>query len=400
VNKLLIRCLDTEWLADILLDDELWEHRTVSATASHRVHDVVLAKVAKQLPSLNACMAEIGEGKQAFVKFEGEMQLPKSGTQIAVELTAAPSGIKGWEAKASYSLPGQALVLTPLHPGVGVSGKITDTALRKKLKAFGEKLAGANASAGTPDTKKMEADGLIGKTPDSESYGWIIRTQASSMTEEELTAEAHSLLETHRKMTESMKYSAVGTVLYRQESPFDELLRGMDVTALDEVIFDTERSQKLFNEWRGETLTPASRVGGQAIADVYRVSSSLEAASRKQVYVGDGYLFIEKTETLWTIDVNSGKPEGKALKEGILTINESFVHEIARQIVLRNMTGMILIDFIRMKEAAERESIRRRVQDELEGYGHISHINGCQAHSCRIYGFGPMGLLEMTRSKT
>ncbi|HSV74942.1 MAG TPA: Rne/Rng family ribonuclease [Chthonomonadales bacterium] len=294
------------------------------------------------------------------------------GQELLVQVIKGPRGSKGARVSTRISLPGRYLVLMPEADNVGVSRKIEDAKERDRLRRIGDSLL--------PD-----------------GFGLIIRTEAEDKTEHELGADLDFLLKLWKQAVDGYRKSRGPTLIHRDLTLVYKTIRdvfGSDVARL--IIDDPEEYEKA-NELL-DVISPKLRgriqlYSGEApIFDHFSVEAEIERSLRRKVWLrSGGYLVIDDTEALTVIDVNTGKFTGGAsLSETIVKTNIDAANEIARQLRLRDIGGIIVIDFIDMSHARDKQQVVRVLEAALKK----------DRARTKISTISPLGLVEMTRKRT
>ena len=353
--------------------------------------DIFLGRVENVLPGMNAAFVDIGAEKNGFLCASdvpaaalGDAALAerigreriearvRPGQEILVQVTKEQSGAKGPRLNSHATLPGRLMVLMPGVSYVGVSRKIADEAERARLRQIGIELMGDGGD------------------------GMILRTAAQGASEEEIAAERDALCAAWSDIAIRAGRSAAPKLLHAENDL--ELLAVRDLLGEDTEALWTEggalceRIKALASD-RAPRWADRVRAheGTVPLFDLFRVDEQLDKALQKYVWLKNGgSLVIEETEALTVIDVNTGKYTGRRdAEETVFQNNCEAAREVMRQIRLRNISGIIVVDFIDMKDARHREALL----DALR----------CEARRDRnrvsVVGITPLGLVEMTRKK-
>ncbi len=296
----------------------------------------------------------------------------KVGQDILVQVTKGPRGTKGARVSTLISLPGHYLVLMPDADNVGVSRKITEGAERDRLKKIGE---------------RMREPG----------YGIIIRTEAEDKPEADLVADKEFLKNLWLQITGHAAKTRAPALIHQDFTLIYQTLRdifGSDVSRL--VINDPVEYAKAHDllgmvspKLRGRLQLYSDET---PIFDQFGVEPEIEKSLRRKVWLkSGGYLIIDETEALTVIDVNSGKfTGGHSLGETILRTNMDAAAEIARQMRIRDIGGIIVIDFIDMNNARDKQQVIKTLETALSR----------DRSRTKISNISPLGLVEMTRKRT
>ncbi len=358
--------------------------------------NIYKGRVASVLPGMEAAFVDIGLGRNAFLHVadvrsqriaavggggdeELEDQIGRGpiaerlriGQEILVQVTKEPRGTKGARATTYVALPAHYLVLMPTVTGVGVSRRIEHEQERKRLRAIAERL---------------RPDGM----------GLIVRTAAEGIDERDLADDVRFLLTLWAQVTERARVSRAPAVLYQDLGLIRRVVRDLFTGDVDRFVVDAPREFEQVRELVG-SFAPELREriglhpGPEPIFDAAGVEREIERALHRKVWLrSGGYVVFDRTEAATVIDVNTGKYVGKTdLATTILKTNLEAAREIARQIRLRDIGGIILIDFIDM----DAEKHRRRVLAALQ---EAVRADRTKIHVIDLTG---LGLVEITRKR-
>ncbi|MCL9780541.1 ribonuclease G [Vibrio sp. S4M6] len=356
------------------------------------VGNIYKGKVSRVLPGMQAAFVDIGLDKAAFLHAsdivphtecvaENEKQqfqvrdiseLVRQGQDIVVQVVKDPLGTKGARLTTDITLPSRYLVFMPGASHVGVSQRIESEQERERLKAV---------VAGYCD----------------ELGGFIIRTAAEGADEKELSQDAAFLKRLWSKILDRRSKYKTRTTLYGELGLAQRILRDFVGTELDKILVDSRVEYDNLQEFTSEyvpELTDKLELfeGDKPIFDMYETENEIQRSlDRKVTLKSGGYLIIDQTEAMTTIDINTGAFVGRRnLEETIFNTNIEATQAIARQLRLRNLGGIIIIDFIDMSA----EDHRRRVLASLEVALEKDRVK------TNINGFTQLGLVEMTRKRT
>lgn len=322
---------------------------------------------------MQAAFVDIGLSKNAFLSTEEEAKDKpfKEGQEVLVQVSREPVGDKGAKVTTRFSLAGRFAVLLPKNKNyLGVSASIKDVEERERLLKLGQQL------------KPREA-------------GLILRTLAAGVTEKELLEDINRLCEIQKEIVLSMEGGKVKGLLYNAVDPFSRLVReGIDDSVDEIIIDDGELAQQLRAELQRVKCSAAKKVWTDfkgRLFERYGVQAEIENALRPKVELeSGGYLIIEQTEALVVIDVNSGKYTGeKTRSDTLLALNLEAGEEILRQIKLRNLSGIIIVDFIDMKRSEDWRTLMSFLEETALR----------KKTKCHIVGRTKLGLVEITRKK-
>ena len=295
----------------------------------------------------------------------------KAGQEIMVQVTKDPIGTKGARVVTDITLPGRFVVLMPTVDYVGISRRIEDEVERDRLKKI--------AQAAKP--KKM---------------GIIVRTVAEGRPEEEIAADIEFLNKLWKKIKSRGRRLAPPALIHQDYDLMYRMTRDYIDSDVEEIVVDdvdvykkvVEVMSMMSNDMRDKVHIYK---GKQQIFEYYGIEDDITKALRRKVWLqSGGYLVIDHTEALTVIDVNTGKFIGSTcLEDTVLQTNMEAAKEIARQVRLRNIGGIIVIDFIDMDEEANRKQVLAQLEEEVQ----------TDKTKATVLGFTQLGLVEMTRKK-
>jgi len=367
------------------------------------VGDVYKGIVRRIMPGMQAAFVNIGWDVDGFIHFsdlyqsavdlaEGieidEVTVPekrhghkrpirqrpelKNGQEMLVQIIKEPIGTKGPRLSSQLSLPGRFLVLMPGHSLIGVSKRVADPKERKRLK------------------------GIL-RSIQPEGFGLICRTVGEGKSEEEVRRDLKIMLRHWSLMERAIEKSKAPARVHKEASLTSSVIRDLFTPDIDQVVVD---SRGLYREIRAyvRSVSPSllDRItyyeGKAPVFDALNIESEIEKGVARKVWFGGGsYLIIEQTEAVVTIDVNSGRFVGKENQEdNNLRVNLKAVNEITRQLRLRDLGGIIIIDFIDQNEDKNRrkifEAMRVGMKDDRAKWD--------------LAPISQFGIMEMTRQRT
>ena len=349
--------------------------------------NVYLGRVQNVLPGMEAAFVEIGTPRNAVlyrgdVKYDADdvevkdpriEQLLQNGQSILCQVTKNPIGAKGARLTQEVSLPGRFVVLVPNSRTFGISKRLPDDA-RKRLRNLLERIK-------------------------PEEHGLIVRTAAEHVTAEELERDVERLLGQWEQISDRARQAKAPALLYREPDVAVRVIREEFNADFRGVLLD---DRDLYEEVRSyvESVAPAltDRVRHYdpdsedlPLFERYHVHEQLHKAIDRKVWLpSGGSLIIERTEALTVIDVNTGKNVGsKSLEETVFQNNMEAADEIARQLRLRDIGGIIVIDFIDMEIAENRKGVMVRFRDALAR----------DKTRTQVHDISALGLVEMTRKR-
>jgi ribonuclease G len=398
-REILIAGSPRETRVAILEDDRLVELLVDRPEMRRTVGNIYHGKVDAVLPGIQAAFVDIGTGKSAFLHAsdlvepdedddeEGEnggrvsqrsRKLPnvqdvlKRGQNLLVQVTKEPISTKGPRVTAQVSIAGRNLVFMPFASKVGVSRKIEAREVRTRLREM--------------VTKHLPKD----------SGGIIIRTVAEDLTEENMARELKSLLTLWKKIKRKTTFLRPPALVHREASLTSGIIRDVFSEKVDQLWVDSKQVlheiQQYLEQVAPDLLDRVTHYQeSPPLFDKFDIETEIRSLFQRRVELPTGgYLIIEPTEALVSIDINTGRYTGKRDPEKtILRTNLEAAREIARQVRLRDLGGIIVIDFIDM----ETQSNRDKVLHELRAY-----LSRDRART-RAFQVSELGLVEMTRQR-
>ncbi len=394
-EEILINVTPMETRVGVLENGMLQEVYIERTSRLGLVGNIYKGKVIRVLPGMQAAFVEMGLDRSAFIHTADIMaigengyedctksttnicEVLKEGDSVIVQVIKDPIGSKGARLTTHLTLPSRYLVYMPRTPHIGVSQRIDDEAEKKRLRTLVQKC--------------MENEGL-----DSNS-GFIVRTVAEGAGEEEILADIRFLKRLWNSTQASMKDAATPSLIYEELPIHLRAIRDFIRPELEKIRIDSHESflqVQLFVE----TLVPELKgkieqyQGERPIFDLYNVEDEIQKAlGRKVLLKSGGHLIFDQTEAMMTIDVNTGTFVGrKNLEETIFKTNLEAAQAIGRQLRLRNIGGIIIIDFIDMINQEHQRQVMRMLEKIL-GRDHTKN---------NIVGMSELGLVEMTRKRT
>lgn len=410
-KEIIINATPTGVEIALLEDKKLVELHHEKSDASFAVGDLYLGKVKKLIPGLNAAFIDVGFEKDAFLhytdlspyaksilkftnlamndktgdydfaKFQIEPEIVKTGKinevlngkpNVLVQILKEPIAAKGPRLSCEISLPGRFVVVTPFNEIVAVSKKIHSSEERKRLHKIVEAIRPKN-------------------------FGVIVRTAAEGKKTAELHEDLSALVDTWNEIQKNLKNAVAPAKIMGEKDKTTSILRDLLNEDFNKIIVN---DKNIYNDTKNYILKIAPdkadivsqhNGGGLSIFDQYGITKQVKAAFGKTVNLDSGaYLIIEHTEALHVIDVNSGyKSVGNNQEENALQTNLEAGEEIARQLRLRDIGGIIVVDFIDMKLPEN----RRRLQDAMEEFMRPDRAK----HA--VLPISKFGLMQITRQR-
>ncbi len=341
------------------------------------LNDVYLATVDNILPSIDAAFVNVGYDKMGFLHAhdaigKGTLKEKLSPKQkIIVQVVKEPVGHKGPRVSTLISLPGRFLVLMPQETGINVSKKIVNNKERARLKSI---------------ISLLKPVGI----------GVIVRTEAEGQSEADIQEDMEILLEKWNTIVTAAETRPAPSLLYRDQDLLYRVMREACSEDVDEIILDTSygvhRTQQILQNWNmNKNIEVNVYKGSETLLVASGIMKEIKAALQTKVNLpSGGYLFIQQTEALTVIDVNSGKFVSSTTQdETIVKTNIEAVHEIARQLRLRNIGGMVIVDFIDMNTRRDKLAIMEELELAFEK----------DKAKPQVGQLSDLGLVELTRHR-
>ncbi len=389
-HEILINVTPQETRVAMLEQGVVQELHVERQSARGLVGNIYLGRVARVLPGMQSAFVEIGLERAAFLHIADIWEhrqgghggtdtrpiekIVHEGQALLVQVIKDPIGTKGARLSTQVSLAGRLLVYLPQDSHIGISQRIEDEAERETLR---DKL------------QHLLPEGLTG--------GFIIRTMAETATEREMANDIEYLTKLWGDLETSTREVPAPVLLYQDLSLAQRVLRDMATEETTRIVVDSrETFVRMLDFARDYTPALVERVqhhgGERPLFDLYSVEDEIEKAlSRRVDLKSGGYLIIDQTEAMTTIDVNTGGfVGGRSFDDTIFKANLEAAQVIARQLRLRNLGGIIIIDFIDMEQAEHRASVLAELNRALERDRTRLTVNG----------FTQLGLVEMTRKRT
>jgi ribonuclease E len=363
---------------------DLVEHFVARSGAQSMVGNVYLGKVQSVLPGMEAAFVDVGRGRNA-VLYAGEVsydedveegqrrieRVLKPGQSLVVQVTKDPMKGKGARLTAQISLPGRYLVYVPDGGASGISKRLPDGE-RERLRKIMKRIRPSEA-------------------------GVIVRTAAEAATEEELAADLDRLKKAWESIRRKSRRGRAPRALYEEPDLLQRVVRDVfSPVEFQEIVTDTpelhERVTSYLREMAPDLLDRVRlHQGSLPLFEAFHVAEQIHKALERKVWLGSGgYLVIDRTEAMTVIDVNTGKHVGKTnLEATVVQTNLEAAKEIPRQLRLRDIGGIIIIDFIDMTLQSNRDQVVQALREEL-------------AHDktrSQVFDITHLGLLEVTRKK-
>jgi ribonuclease G len=400
-KEVIINAETLETRVAVLEDGKLEEFNIERTTEERLVGSIFKGKVRNLEDGLKAAFVDIGFEKNAFLHYwdivpnqfdsgveiverEGrrrdkpkitQRDIPRlypPGSEIIVQVTKGPIGTKGPRITTNLVLPGRYLVLLPNSDQSGISRKIENQEERKRLKK------------------------ILRELSIPEGMGVIMRTAGEGQQLRYFVRDVALLLEEWRGVQEKIKKQPMATCVFQEPDLIERTVRDFLTEDVERIVVDNQKDHDRMRDMISKiSKRSASKIKlyaeAQPIFDRFNISKQLENTFSRQVHLkGGGYIVIDETEALVAIDVNTGRHKGSRDQEAtILKVNLEAAEEITRQLRLRNMGGLIVLDFIDMKSRRDQQSVYQKIKDGLRRDKAKTHI----------LPISQLGLMEMTRQR-
>ena len=391
-TEILVNASTHEARAAVVVNGVLQEVFLERASRRGLISNIYKGRVSRVLPGMQAAFIEIGMERTAFLhasdifdarhaetgietpRTENIRSLVSEGNEILVQVVKDPLGTKGARLTTYITLPSRYLVYMPKGRGVGVSARIEDEGERERLRAA-----------------------VQGGLDPAENAGFIVRTAAEDANPEALRADMIYLRRLWEFVREKGLRTQPGNLVHADLPLHLRILRDLLRPDVDKVLIDQASAHREMLEFAGTFMPDAlPRIElygeGRPVFELHHVEEEIQKALERKVSLkSGGYLIIDQTEAMTTIDVNTGAFVGhRNLEETIFRTNLEAAVTIARQLRLRNLGGIIIIDFIDMEEPEHRRQVIQALEKAL-GDDHVK---------TSISSVSPLGLVEMTRKRT
>ena len=389
--------------SEILISSDPWENRVAILEdgglaelyierEERVIGSIYKGKVQNVLPGMGAAFVDIGLGRNAFLYVDdinkqplniGDVEITaghsgftisekvKRGDDVLVQIVKEPRGLKGARISTNISLPGRYLILMPSGKYSGVSRKIDSADERNRLKNV---------------MKRIRPEGMA----------TVVRTAAAGASEAELIADLGVLIRMWHGILETYKRATAPALLHKDMNLIYKAARDFITADVDRVLIDDEEEYRKIRDFL-QLLGPQyiGRIeyynSGRSLFDDYKIDEELQKLMKPKINLPSGAsIVIESTEALTVIDVNSGKfTGGRNLEDTILKTNIEAAEEIARQVRLRDIGGIVVVDFIDMSSEASRDKVIKTMEESLRR----------DRTRATIQSFSSLGLLEFTRKR-
>jgi len=403
-RELIINSEPLEKRVALLVDGRLEKFEIERESDNRMVGGIFKGRIKNLDPGLKAAFVDIGYTKNAFLHYwdmipaaadssvevvrvnrkkdaqpRGEItvkdipSLYPPGTDIAIQVTKGPIGTKGPRTTTNLSLPGRYLILTPYSDGCGISRKIEDNHERRRLKQ------------------------LINELTIPEGMGVIVRTAGEGKKARYFVRDLHILLKKWEEIAQKMQSERSPASLYMEPDLVERTVRDFLTEEVDRVLIDNradhERTQALVGLISKRSKSKIALYNDSIpIFERFNIERQIEQTGLRKVPLpSGGEIVIDETEALIAIDVNTGSHKNRSgdEKNTIYAVNLEAAQEIARQIRLRNLGGLIVMDFIDMKERRHRNAVYEKMVDLMAGDKARNHI----------LPISQLGIMQMTRQR-
>jgi ribonuclease G len=385
-EQILINVTPQETRVAILEQGAVQELHVERGSNRGLVGNVYLGRVGRVLPGMQSAFIEIGLARAAFLHVadiwaanKGAEQKPierllQEGQTLVVQVIKDPIGSKGARLSTQISIAGRLLVYLPGDQHIGISQRIEDEAEREQLRERVHQLM-----------------------PEGAEGGFIVRTVAETATDEELTADIGYLVKLWRGITEAARTAPPQMLLYQDLDLTLRVLRDLVAKDTERIIVDSRETHAKMQDFaerymRQSLLVLEHYAGERPLFDLFAAEDEIERALERRVDLkSGGYVIFDQTEALTTVDVNTGAfVSGRSFDDTIFKTNLEATQAIARQLRLRNLGGIIIVDFIDMDNEEHRNAVLAEFRKGLSRDRTRITVNG----------FTQLGLVEMTRKRT
>ena len=386
-EEILINVTPQETRVAVIQQGVAQELHVERLTGRGLVGNIYLGVTSRVLPGMQSAFIDIGLDRAAFLhvadiweqRRNSEAPRPierllHDGQRVLIQVIKDPIGTKGARLSTQVSIAGRLLVYLPQECHIGISQRIEDEAERAHLR-----------------------ERLQHLLPAEEKGGFIIRTMAETATDREMLSDIEYLRRIWAGIQEKAKTSAAPALLYQDLNLSLRVLRDVANDETSRILVDTRETFEKLEAFAGDyTLNFRDRIhhysGERPLFDLYGIEDEIvRALGRRVPLKSGGYVIIDQTEALTTIDVNTGGfVGGRSFDDTIFKTNLEAAHVIARQLRLRNLGGIIVVDFIDMENAVHRDAVLTEFRKALS----------LDRTRITVNGFTSLGLIEMTRKRT
>ncbi len=369
MKKIIIETLISSEKTAIVEDDKLVELLIEENENTKIVSNIYRGIVKNVKAGLEACFVDIGMEKLAYLPLKKGSNI-KSSMDIMVQVNKDAVGTKGPKLNLEVSLSGRYLVYIPANDRITISNRLQDEEERFRLKKIVKSFVG-------------------------DDCGIIIRTEAAGCTKEELEEDFIKLKEKYESICKEFKLGIGPKLLYKEENTSSKYVRDNFNENIEEIVvndkYKYEEIKNILKSIDKSHINKLKLIENQDIFDLYKIQNQIDKALNKKVWLkSGGYLIIDKTEALTVIDVNTGKFTGNINREEtVYKTNEEACIEIARQLRLRDIGGIIIIDFIDMAKKKNKENLLKTLKGNLAK----------DKRKSEVLGLTRLGLVEVARRR-
>ena len=344
--------------------------------------NIYLGKVQNVLEGMQSAFIDIGEEKNTLIKLKDVLpkvdektsklnledknitDILKSGQDIVIQIKKDGTLTKGAKVSTHINLPGRFLVILPNSNFITVSQKIEDVEEKQRLIKIIKKVL-------------------------PENMGAIIRTSAENKTDKELEEDLEKLIEQWKKIISDLEKSKSPKLLYDNQALIRRTILDIIDRNLEKIIVNDKKVYNVISNVLKEFNLKIELKENEDLFMIYDLKKQIEEMNRRKIWLKcGGFITIDKTEALTAIDVNTGKFVGKKnIEKTVYQVNKEATVEIAKQLRLRDIGGIIIIDYIDMQEEKNKKEIEKLLIEELKK----------DRTKCQVEGFTKLNLLEMTR---
>ncbi|RED87727.1 Rne/Rng family ribonuclease [Cohnella phaseoli] len=386
MKQLFIHCSNQVTQSALMEDGVLTEFAVERTEGASLIGNLYKGRVVNVLPGMQAAFVDIGLTKNAFLYVDDVLhphldkqpkekppigELLKPGDELLVQVMKEPLGGKGARVTTHYSIPGRWLVYMPDADYIGVSKKIEQEPERSRLRSLAE-------------TIREQAEGVI------------LRTNAAGESREALEEDLNGLRRVWRSIAERSGHAKAPFELHRDTGLVGRMVRDVISPDTEQLIVDDEaRAEEAKSYLRQTAPALEGRVQlyreAKPLFERFGIKEQLDKAFQSRIWLpSGGYLVWEQTEALTVIDVNTGKYTGSVdLEETVFQTNGEAADEVARLLRLRDVGGIIIIDFIDMEIEEHRHQVAQRLETRIKR----------DRTKCQVVGWTRLGLMELTRKK-
>lgn len=356
----------------LIEDGKVAEAMPITERTGPQIGDIYLGRTQQAHKGLEAAFVDIGLEKHAFLQLKDGQAVPRPGQEILAQVVKLPGGDKGVRVSGGVELAGALIALAPGGAGVGVSAKIKDEAERERLRA-------------------------IGKAVCPPGCALVMRTAAAGQAEEMLAEACRTLHAEWEALERSARYARAPALLKPSLHPAERFVLDLLGAGCARIVVNED-------SWQSRIAALLEKAGAQGAPDLeryrgdtplsvlYPIQKAVDSARRRKVWLpGGGYLVFDVCEALTVVDVNAGKhPAKRSLEETALAVNLEAVRELAAQLRLRDIGGIVVIDTIDMRQEAHRQELLAALEQALAADRGKPRVFG---------GISALGLIQMTRKR-